>query len=442
MVKKRVDDHLMGNIADGLKKHFDSLGHQSLDESMTSSIYKPSPHTKKSKKRHNNPTMIDDDTVSITPSELHRLMGLDMLANPIKKRAETDKDTVISDVTGVPSRSEYFPDNGIIGNPDVSASIDDRLQSKLDRDRVREKDTHKIAAVSPTHHRHGASVISEDDDSASSSSYTTGTYTTTNYDSDDSTDSFRDKLKEKLKMDRRHQRHHRDDSDNASVISSVSSSGSIRSDAFRNKYLARTEGLLDADAEAKRVDDRKRDLLARLSVLKRKGVKINPNLAMTNELGELEEELALVAHRLKLRRAIKVQRGGIMYFAKAAEFLTGLVSPIDFVLEGWGDIMEEELECGDYDDLFIELYENHKDKIPVGPEATLAMMIGMSAISIASANVGSRGMKYLAKMTSMKEPDVDTKKRRAAPAAEMDGPTLDIEKMMAGLNGHRIQDME
>ena len=54
--------------------------------------------------------------------------------------------------------------------------------------------------------------------------------------------------------------------------------------------------------------------------------------------------------------------------------------PLDVVLDGWSEEINEDVENGDYDEVLEDLYDKYADTVEMGPELKLLMMIGGSAV--------------------------------------------------------------
>ena len=62
------------------------------------------------------------------------------------------------------------------------------------------------------------------------------------------------------------------------------------------------------------------------------------------------------------------------------EFVNNKFDPLDVVLDGWSEEINEDVDNGDYDEVLEDLYDKYCETIEVGPEIKLLMMIGGSAI--------------------------------------------------------------
>ena len=127
----------------------------------------------------------------------------------------------------------------------------------------------------------------------------------------------------------------------------------------------------------KELDDEKNDLLAKLTVLERRGVNLSRTYDMNSSLEDVRAEYGRIKATRELENSVKFQRKMLMASVTAIEFLNNRFDPFDVELEGWSETVHENVD--EYDEVFEELYEKYKGRAQIAPEIKLMMMLGGSA---------------------------------------------------------------
>ena len=293
---------------------------------------------------------IDLERISYTKEEIQKLLGYDILANQEKKIKVGDSDTIVGDIpTDIPSVKEV---------------VDKKTGFNEDAESVRSHKTHRSHKTESSKKSSKKSHKSEKD------------------------------LYEKDREARKRRRKDRErdfyDKDEEKEKKEKEKEKEDKESPFKYSYDAETE---EGD---KKKDYMKRKMLDRLNHYKDQGMKIR-EVGVGSSYDEIADEVNRIGEKFKLKSAIELQRQGLIQFAKTIELVMGLVEPIDFVLEGWGDIIEEEVTTGSFDPIFVEIYDKHGHKLPQSPEARLILSVGLSALKVASMNFGGKMQENLFK---------------------------------------------
>ena len=124
--------------------------------------------------------------------------------------------------------------------------------------------------------------------------------------------------------------------------------------------------------------------LRRLETLETKGITLTKKYSMESPLAEMQGEYEMIMEEKSKKNSIKFQGNMLMAFINGIEFLNNRFDPFDIKLDGWGDLINENLE--DYDDVFGELHEKYKSKASLAPELKLLFQLGGSAMMVHMTN--------------------------------------------------------
>jgi hypothetical protein len=126
------------------------------------------------------------------------------------------------------------------------------------------------------------------------------------------------------------------------------------------------------------IQKRKFDLLCKFERLRDKGVKLPKTFSMSSSYEEMNQEYDRLVYHRKMENSVKMQRRMLVSFASMAEFVNNKTgNPFDVNLDGWSEHMNEEIN--NYDEIFENLYDKHKDTIDMAPELKLVFMVASSA---------------------------------------------------------------
>ena len=95
---------------------------------------------------------------------------------------------------------------------------------------------------------------------------------------------------------------------------------------------------------------------------------------------EIQCEYETIRKEANLEQSMKVSKNILISVCSVLEFMNNKFDPMDIVLDGWSEEVNEDVENGDYDEVLEDLYDKYADAIEMGPELKLLMMIGGSAV--------------------------------------------------------------
>lgn len=166
------------------------------------------------------------------------------------------------------------------------------------------------------------------------------------------------------------------DDDRASVKSDTDANPrNSRSNMFQPKPSP--SSVPDAPPSLKEIMKEKEELLYKFERLKRLGVQIPVQFNMSSNLDEMKSEYDRLKRARDSENAVKFSRKALMACVTGIEFLNTKFDPLDVKLEGWSESVHENIS--EYDEVFEELHEKYKGSSKMAPELKLLFMLGGSA---------------------------------------------------------------
>ena len=115
-------------------------------------------------------------------------------------------------------------------------------------------------------------------------------------------------------------------------------------------------------------------LLQTFFLLQQQGVKSDLKLDIGSDIRIIQSEVTRMQTELNSQKMIKFMRKGLIAFVSGLEFLNSRYDPIGLKLNGYSEHVMTSL--GDYDGVFLRLYDKYKDRTQVlAPEVELLMLL-------------------------------------------------------------------
>ncbi len=121
----------------------------------------------------------------------------------------------------------------------------------------------------------------------------------------------------------------------------------------------------------------KEELIYKFEKMRRLGMNIPKRFNMTSDLDEMKGEYERLKRDKEVENGIKFSRKVLMAITTGMEFLNNKFDPCDLKLDGWSESVHENI--GEYDEVFEELNEKYRGTAKVSPEIKLLLMMGGSA---------------------------------------------------------------
>ena len=174
--------------------------------------------------------------------------------------------------------------------------------------------------------------------------------------------------------------HHSDQSQSNLRIPNEDMFGSRRSSINSNDRSSINSSDYDEPKSPRTILREKRKLLFKLKRYEKKGYKLSAKFSIHTPLEEIQCEYETIRKESNLENSLKVSKNILISVCSVLEFLNNKFDPLDIVLDGWSEEINEDVEQGDYDEVLEDLYDKYADTVEMGPEIKLLMMIGGSAV--------------------------------------------------------------
>ena len=124
----------------------------------------------------------------------------------------------------------------------------------------------------------------------------------------------------------------------------------------------------------------KRTLLFKLKRYEKKGYKLSRQYSLHSTLEDLRSEYESIRREANLEQGLQVSKNILISTCSLMEYMNNKFDPMDIVLDGWSEEVNEDVDEGKYDEVLEELYYKYYDKVTIGPELKLLTMLGGSAV--------------------------------------------------------------
>lgn len=174
--------------------------------------------------------------------------------------------------------------------------------------------------------------------------------------------------------------HHSEQSQSNLHVPNEDMFGSRRSSINSNDRSSIHSSDYDEPKSPRTILREKRKLLFKLKRYEKKGYKLSSKFSIHTPLEEIQCEYETIRKESNLENSLKVSKNILISVCSVLEFLNNKFDPLDVVLDGWSEEINEDVENGDYDEVLEDLYDKYADTVEMGPEIKLLMMIGGSAV--------------------------------------------------------------
>lgn len=128
------------------------------------------------------------------------------------------------------------------------------------------------------------------------------------------------------------------------------------------------------------LEEEKQDLLYKLHRLEEKGYKLTKKFNVNSDIVEMRAEIHKVKKDAELKGSLKFSRRMLMACVSGMEFLNKTYDPFKLELNGWSENVMENLNDGDYDNVFERLHEKYSGKVNAPPE--IELMLGLTGSAL------------------------------------------------------------
>lgn len=125
---------------------------------------------------------------------------------------------------------------------------------------------------------------------------------------------------------------------------------------------------------------KKKNLLYTLKRFQKKGFTLSRNYTLNSDLFEMKAEVDSIKREANLDASVATMKKGLTISTYLLEMLNNQFDPINAKLDGWSNQVKDDVDHGDYDEVFEELYDKYSNRFQMPPEMRLVSMLGTSAL--------------------------------------------------------------
>ena len=128
------------------------------------------------------------------------------------------------------------------------------------------------------------------------------------------------------------------------------------------------------------IEEEKQDLIFKFHRLEEKGFKLTKRYNIASDIIEMRTEYNKIKRDIELKGSLKFSRRMLMACVSGMEFLNKTYDPFALELNGWSENVMENLNDGDYDNVFERLHDKYSGRVNAPPEMELMLSLAGSAL--------------------------------------------------------------
>ena len=128
------------------------------------------------------------------------------------------------------------------------------------------------------------------------------------------------------------------------------------------------------------IEEEKQDLIFKFHRLEEKGFKLTKRYNIGSDIIEMRTEYNKIKRDIELKGSLKFSRRMLMACVSGIEFLNKTYDPFALELNGWSENVMENLNDGDYDNVFERLHDKYAGRVNAPPEMELMLSLAGSAL--------------------------------------------------------------
>jgi len=140
------------------------------------------------------------------------------------------------------------------------------------------------------------------------------------------------------------------------------------------------EGVMVPSEGFSSIEEEKQDLLYKFHRLESKGFKMTKRFNAHSDIRDMRAEHLKIKKDAETNASVKFSRRALLAIVSGAEFLNKRYDPFTLELNGWSENVMENLNEGEYDNVFERLHEKYSGKVNAPPEMELMMSLAGSAL--------------------------------------------------------------
>jgi hypothetical protein len=128
------------------------------------------------------------------------------------------------------------------------------------------------------------------------------------------------------------------------------------------------------------IEEEKQDMVYKFHRLESKGCKLSKKYNMHSDINEMRGEYNRIKRDSELNSSLKFSRRMLMACVSGMEFINKTYDPFQVELNGWSENVMENLNDGDFDNVFERLHDKYSGKVNTPPEMELMLSLTGSAL--------------------------------------------------------------
>jgi len=160
-----------------------------------------------------------------------------------------------------------------------------------------------------------------------------------------------------------------------------------RPQQFRDEPAPSLSSYAGSDLTPEEEERKKKQLLYKLKRFQRKGFSLSRAYNLDSNLIDIQSEFESIKREANLNASVETMKKGLSVGAYTLEMVNTKFNPIGAKLEGWSSQIKDDLQSGDFDEIFEDLYDKYTDSIAMPPEMRLLSMLATSALQYHIAQV-------------------------------------------------------
>lgn len=147
-----------------------------------------------------------------------------------------------------------------------------------------------------------------------------------------------------------------------------------------NEENGSVSSYVGSDLTPEEEERKKKVLLFKLKRFQKKGYTLSRPYNLDSDLIDVQAEVESIKREANLGASVDTMKKGLVVSTYLFEMLNTRFDPINAKLDGWSNQVKDDVDHGDYDEVFEELYDKYTDSLEMPPEIKLLSMLGTSAL--------------------------------------------------------------
>ena len=147
-----------------------------------------------------------------------------------------------------------------------------------------------------------------------------------------------------------------------------------------DEIMSNISSYVGSDLSPEEIQQKKKTLLYKLKRFQRKGFVLSRPYNLDSELIDIQAEVDSIKREANLGATVATMKKGLTITSFFLESMNSQFDLIGAKLDGWSNQVKDDVDHGDYDEVFEELYDKYTDRFQLPPELRLVSMLATSAL--------------------------------------------------------------